>query len=141
MLAAGRTRPLDDLHLGAVDVDLHAAHTALRHAAARIDAGEVADPALLALRTRSVVATSVERVLQQVAHALGPAPLTFDASHARQVADLEVYVRQHHGERDLAALGSALLGARDGVLPPGLGQCARGVAPGRPAGAGLAGRR
>ncbi len=109
-VAAGRARPLDELHLGAADVELHAARTALAHAASCIDTGGVADPALLALRTRSVVAAAAERVLQQVAHALGPAPLTFDENHARQVADLEVYVRQHHGERDLASLGSALLG-------------------------------
>ena len=57
-----------------------------------------------------MVAAAAERVLHQVAHALGPAPLAFDADHARQVADLELYVRQHHGERDLAALGATLLG-------------------------------
>jgi hypothetical protein len=31
--------------------------------------------------------------------------------HAEQVADLEVFVRQHHAERDLARLG-ALAGVR-----------------------------
>ncbi len=108
--AAARDRALDQLHLGAVDVELHAARTALAHAAAVIDAGEVSDPAVLALRTRSVVAAAAERVLHQVAHALGPAPLTFDADHARQVADLEIYLRQHHGERDLSSLGATLLG-------------------------------
>ena len=64
---------------------------------------------LLALRTRAVVADAVERVLHQGAHALGPAPLAFDADHAGRVADLQLYVRQHHGERDLAALGAAVL--------------------------------
>ena len=38
-------------------------------------------------------------------HALGPAPLAFDADHAARVADLEIYLRQHHAERDVAALG------------------------------------
>ena len=33
-----------------------------------------------------------------------------DATHAQRVADLTVYVRQSHAERDLAALG--LLAAR-----------------------------
>lgn len=109
-VAAGRSRVLDELHLGAVDVELHAARTALAHAAAVIDAGDVADPAVLALRTRSVVAATAERVLYHVAHGLGPSPLTFDADHARQVADLEIYLRQHHGERDLSSLGASLLG-------------------------------
>jgi hypothetical protein len=38
--------------------------------------------------------------------ALGPGPLCLDEQHARAVADLTVYVRQSHAERDLAALGS-----------------------------------
>ncbi|HEY2199001.1 MAG TPA: acyl-CoA dehydrogenase, partial [Mycobacterium sp.] len=33
-------------------------------------------------------------------------PLCLDEQHARAVADLTVYVRQSHAERDLAALGS-----------------------------------
>jgi hypothetical protein len=44
-----------------------------------------------------------------VGHALGPAPLAFDEDHARRVADLELYLRQHHAERDLARLGEATL--------------------------------
>ena len=36
-------------------------------------------------------------------------PLTSDETHARRVADLGVYVRQHHAERDLAAIGAATL--------------------------------
>ena len=47
-------------------------------------------------------------MLATAARALGPGPLAHDADHARHVADLEVYVRQHHGERDLAALGALL---------------------------------
>ena len=40
--------------------------------------------------------------------ALGAGPLAHDAEHAQRVADLSVYVRQHHGERDLAGLGELL---------------------------------
>ncbi len=47
----------------------------------------------------------------EVARALGPAPLTFDEEHARRVADLTVYVRQHHGDRDLARTGAMLVEA------------------------------
>ena len=102
--AAKRSTELAAMHAGAVDVALYAARSALRDAAAGVDAG-VADPERLALRARSVVADSVERVLRTAGHALGPAPLAFDPGHAARVADLELYVRQHHGERDLAALG------------------------------------
>ena len=98
-------------HLGAVDLELRAAGLALDRAAAQVDAGEADGDAgqLLALRTRSTVAAAAERVLERVGHALGPAPLALDAEHARRVADLTVYLRQHHAERDVAALGEQLL--------------------------------
>jgi alkylation response protein AidB-like acyl-CoA dehydrogenase len=101
---------LDALHLGAVDAALYAAGVVLRAAADDIDAGRSAGAAgtVAALRVRAVVADAVELTLRQVGHALGPAPLAFDDDHAQRVADLELYVRQHHGERDLAALGSAV---------------------------------
>jgi hypothetical protein len=108
---AERQDDLAALHVGIVDVALHGAQAALRLAADDVDGGRAvgAQGALLALRVRSVVADAVETVLRQVGHALGPAPLAFDDVHARRVADLELYVRQHHGERDLAALGRAVL--------------------------------
>jgi hypothetical protein len=70
---------------------------------------ELQDPGLLALRVRTVVAQAAETVLAHAAHALGPAPLGFDEEHARRVADLQLYIRQHHAEGDLAALGAHLL--------------------------------
>ncbi len=108
VLRAAVERPgeLPAMHAGSVDAALYAARSAMRDAAAAIDVGKVDDPETLALRVRSVVAQSVEQILHSAAHALGPAPLAFDAAHAARVADLELYVRQHHGERDLAALGS-----------------------------------
>jgi hypothetical protein len=107
-----RRRPseLDAMHQGAVDLAVQMARNALLGAAADVDqrvSGE--DAAVLALRVRSVVATAAEDVLRRVGHALGPTPLAFDERHARRVADLEIYLRQHHGERDLVALGRAVL--------------------------------
>jgi alkylation response protein AidB-like acyl-CoA dehydrogenase len=106
-MSAGRAGDLTDLHAGIVDAALHASQAVLTGAAAAVDAGYAAGPAgeTLALRVRAVVAEAAERTIQQVGHALGPAPLAFDEDHARRVADLELYVRQHHGERDLARLG------------------------------------
>jgi alkylation response protein AidB-like acyl-CoA dehydrogenase len=107
-----RSGDLTNLHVGTVDVALHAAAATLHAAAEQVDAGTAAGAAgaVLALRVRSVVAAAVEATLSQVGHALGPAPLAFDEQHARRVADLELYVRQHHAERDLAALGASILG-------------------------------
>ncbi|GAA3607825.1 acyl-CoA dehydrogenase [Agrococcus terreus] len=103
--------PLRLAHLGAVDEALTASRLALADAARRIDAGIVDDPGLLALRTRGIVARAVEEVVSRVGRALGPAPLALEAEHARRVADLQLYVRQHHAERDQASLGALVAAA------------------------------
>ena len=93
-------------HLGAVDAALTAAQAVLDCAACQVDAephGETAE--LIARRARAVVEAAVDEVITRTARALGPAPLAHDAAHARRVADLTMYVRQSHAERDLAALG------------------------------------
>jgi alkylation response protein AidB-like acyl-CoA dehydrogenase len=121
-LAAAAARREPDqvalMHLGAVDARLHAARAVLAEAAAAVDAGAAdgAAGALLAARVRAVVASTAEEVLARVGHALGPGPLTSDAAHAARVADLTVYLRQHHAERDEAALGAQVLAA-DGDRP------------------------
>ncbi len=99
------------MHLGAVDAVLTGARCVLADAAVEVDAGHAAGPAgvLLAARVRAVVARAAEDVLERVGHALGPAPLARDERHARRVADLQLYLRQHHAERDEAALGRAVL--------------------------------
>jgi alkylation response protein AidB-like acyl-CoA dehydrogenase len=109
--SAGRTGDLAGLHAGIVEAALHASEAVLGDAASLIDAGQADGRAgqVLGLRVRAVVASTVEQVLRQVGHALGPAPLAFDEDHARRVADLQLYVRQHHAERDLARLGAAVL--------------------------------
>lgn len=111
--AAARREP-DQLalhHIGAAHIALTAARLALEDAAVAVDAGEADDAvgSRLELRTRSLVADGVEAVLRHTAHALGPAPLALDARHARRVADLSLYVRQHHAKRDEAALGRSIL--------------------------------
>ena len=96
-------------HLGAVDIALHTTRDALEQAAAEIDA----DPAdrmhdgwRRALRVRALVEATATEVMQRVGRALGAGPLCHDEAHARRVADLTVYLRQHHAERDLAELGA-----------------------------------
>ena len=62
-----------------------------------------------ALRVRGTVATAVERVLSLVSRNRGPAPLAFDEPYAKRMADLALYVRQHHAMRDDAQLGKMTL--------------------------------
>jgi alkylation response protein AidB-like acyl-CoA dehydrogenase len=108
---SGEARTIGTLALGRIDCELYAAQAALDAAAVQIDTGAASGPAgeLLALRVRSVVAAAAENTINLMARCLGPTPLVSDEEHARRVADLGIYLRQHHGERDLIALGESLL--------------------------------
>ena len=95
-------------HLGAVDAAQAAAEAMLSSAAADVDADPLNRKGmaeLIARRTRAVVENAVEETITRTARALGPAPLCQDAQHAKRVADLTMYVRQSHAERDLERLG------------------------------------
>jgi alkylation response protein AidB-like acyl-CoA dehydrogenase len=101
-------------HLGAVDLALRGAKTALEQAADEIDA----DPRdredggrVRALRVRALVEAAATEVMLRVGRALGAGPLGHDEAHSRRVADLTVYLRQHHAERDLAELGALVAGS------------------------------
>src|SRR5487761_1861672 len=103
-------------HLGAVDLALRTARSALCRAAHEIDA----DPrdlggegAVRALRVRTLVEAVGTDVLARTGRALGAGPLSQDEAHSRAVADLTVYLRQHHAERDLARLGELVAEAGD----------------------------
>ncbi len=95
-------------HLGAVDAALAAAGATLDDAAQQIDADpfdRAGRAQLVARRARAVVEHAVDETIIRTGRALGPGPLCQDSRHARRVADLSIYVRQSHAERDLAALG------------------------------------
>jgi hypothetical protein len=100
-------------HLGAVDVALSGAAAVLRETAARIDAHPRDDLQREALRARLVVEAAANDVMTRVTRALGAGPLCRDARFARALADLPVFLRQSHAERDLAALGEAILTTGD----------------------------
>ena len=102
-------------HLGAVDAALTAGEATLLWAAAEIDAdpeNRKGSAELIARRTRAVVETAVDEAMGRTARALGPAPLAQDAKHAQRVADLSIYIRQSHAERDLERLGVLAGGTR-----------------------------
>jgi alkylation response protein AidB-like acyl-CoA dehydrogenase len=119
LLAAAAKRDIGPhalAHLGAVDIALQTARDSLARAAAEIDA----DPEdqehggwRRTLRVRALVEATATEVMTRVGRALGAGPLCHDEAHGRRVADLTVYVRQHHAERDLAELGT--LAAEAGV--------------------------
>ncbi|MFW0758745.1 acyl-CoA dehydrogenase [Pseudomonas sp. H11T01] len=97
-----------EAHLGAVDAGLHGAAAALRECAAWIDAHPTEDAEFKVRRTRAQVEASVEQVQWHVGRALGATPFCRDPRFARLSADLPVFIRQSHAERDLAELGRQL---------------------------------
>ena len=102
--------------LGELRVLSHGCATALRDAAARIDAGEASGVrgGQLGATIRALIAQQARRMLELTLSLVGPGPLTSDEEFARRVSDLTVYLSQHHGQRDLAGLGRQLLDAAGG---------------------------
>jgi alkylation response protein AidB-like acyl-CoA dehydrogenase len=106
---AHREEPHALAHLGAVDSALQAAADVLRSSARSIDVAPLDNAELLARRVRAVVEHSAEQVILHVGHALGAGPYCKDRQFARLIADLPVFLRQSHAERDLAALGRQVI--------------------------------
>lgn len=77
-------------------------------AAGRVDGEPGGDHARTARSVRSTVERNAVDVIDRVGRSVGPAPLAHDGVHAALVADLMVYVRQHHAERDLEEIGREL---------------------------------
>jgi len=100
-------------HLGVIDVALAGAAAVLRETAAWIDSYPHSDAQTPALRARMVVEQAATLVLLHAGRALGATPLCRNARFARAMADLPVFLRQSHAERDLAALGERVLAPVD----------------------------
>ncbi len=95
-------------HLGAIDVALVQARALLREAAVQIDAFPAHACETAVRRARLSVEAAAETVLQRAPRAVGAEPMCKDARFARMMADLPVFIRQSHAERDLAAHGFAM---------------------------------
>lgn len=115
LAAAHAKRPLGPhalAHAGAVDASLAAARRMVDDAADRADADprdDAAEARATAGRVRAVVERAATETMDRVGRALGAAPLALDAGHAARVADLALYLRQSHAERDLEEHGRAVL--------------------------------
>lgn len=96
--------------LGRVDMALGASAALLRELAARIDAAPGEPHRREVVRLRSFVERACQQVLDAAGRSLGPGPLCTDADHAQRCADLAVFMRQSHAERDWAALGLDVAG-------------------------------
>ncbi|WP_053161614.1 acyl-CoA dehydrogenase [Pseudomonas sp. P1.8] len=111
------TKPYHDAHaeahLGAVDAALCAAAATLRETATWIDNHPRASAQLPVRRLRAQVEVAVNAVLEHVGRALGATPFCRNSHFARLAADLPVFLRQSHAEKDLAALGKQVADSAD----------------------------
>lgn len=97
-------------HVGAVDALVAGLGAHLAVVAAEVDADPQGRAARLrAGRLRARVEAGATEILDRVGRALGAGPLCLDPVQARRAADLPVYLRQSHAERDLADLGQLAL--------------------------------
>jgi alkylation response protein AidB-like acyl-CoA dehydrogenase len=107
-----KTDPHMLAHLGELHALLAASHALLRATADELDAAPQADHTLALASVRSAVEHSCRETVDRVPRILGPGSWSGDRELAGQLADLQMYVRQHHGERDNAALAAALIQER-----------------------------
>jgi alkylation response protein AidB-like acyl-CoA dehydrogenase len=111
--ARKRSEPHRLAHLGAIDIALYAAAAQLREAAVFIDRAPHADAMLAAMRARLGAEHAAVLVMEHAGRALGAAPLCRDGHFAHLMADLPVFIRQSHAERDEAALAQRVIEEED----------------------------
>lgn len=93
-------------HIAAMHVSLVAADNTLACAATTVDEPHTGPAAAESVDIcRSAVERAACEVLARAPRVTGPGPLSKDPALTRRLSDLEIYVRQHHGERELAELG------------------------------------
>ncbi|HET6295105.1 MAG TPA: acyl-CoA dehydrogenase family protein [Kribbella sp.] len=102
-------------HLGELQTSLAATGALLRETAATIDADPTADLMLRIWMLRAGAEQTARAVVDRVPRMVGPTPLSRDRSFSQALADLQLYVRQHHAERDYAALGRLVLDTVEGT--------------------------
>ncbi len=100
--SGGETR---DRLLGEATLAMVPAAALMRELAVMIDADPANPHREAVVRVRSVVERACTRVLDLAGRALGPAPMCTDRDHARRWADLTVFLRQSHADRDWCWLG------------------------------------
>ncbi|WP_339488674.1 acyl-CoA dehydrogenase [Pseudomonas sp. EL_65y_Pfl2_R95] len=96
-------------HLGAIESALGAAKIEMQVCARWVDAHPQEDAEFHARRLRATVETAMEAVMHHAGRALGATPYCRDPHFARLMADLPVFLRQSHAERDLERLGQLSL--------------------------------
>ncbi len=95
--------------LGKVELALEETSATLRQAAVWIDTHPTQDASRLALTTRLSAERCAKLVIDEAGKAMGATPFCLNEKFAQAVADLPVFIRQSHADRDFAALGERSL--------------------------------
>lgn len=110
-----RQRTLKDghakAHLGAMAALVCGMRSMLQWGAQQIDADPINESGQLfpsALLVRHQIERGCTEILDRFGRTLGPRPYAFERDNARRIAELTLYIRQCHAERDLEELGSYL---------------------------------
>jgi hypothetical protein len=107
-----RDDPHSSAHLGAMHANVSAMEAVLEYAGDAFDCEPHADAMVRSLEVRHTVEQLSTDVLRRFARSLGPAPLVKDAGMIQRYAELDLFLRQSHAERDLESLGTALRNTR-----------------------------
>jgi hypothetical protein len=106
-----RCDPHTQAHLGAMHSSIWALKALLETAGHEIDdnSADIQAAHIRALALRHLVELHATDILRRLPRAYGPHPLAFEEAVATRYQELDLYLRQSHAERDLAALGATLL--------------------------------
>lgn len=102
-------------HLGALRLVVEQADAVLARVADEVDAGTAPASGAVAQRCRCAAENAARRALDLAPRITGPVAFARDARFSRHLADLQVYVRQHSTERELADWGRQALDSGPGT--------------------------
>jgi hypothetical protein len=107
---AKREDPHTLAHLAAIEANIWAMKAYLTAAADEIDDDPTPSRMAMirALRVRHLIEQACTDTLCRFARAYGPHPLSMEGEITRRYQEIDLFLRQSHGERDLESLGRAL---------------------------------
>ncbi|WP_243789353.1 acyl-CoA dehydrogenase [Saccharopolyspora gloriosae] len=114
-LRTSRADPHKLAQLGALRLAVEQADAVLTRAVDEIDAATAPAARALARRCRCAAESAARQALDLSPRITGPVAFARDAQLSRRLADLQVYVRQHSTERELADWGEQALDGDSGL--------------------------
>lgn len=117
VMASRRDDPHTAAHRAAMHTGLWTMQCVLDAAAYEFDHVPGCDPMVRAMEARHAIEQACTDILRRFARCMGPVPLAKNPDLSRRYAELDIFLRQSHGERDLEALGRALREAKEDCGP------------------------